>query len=404
MGVLFPCCNNPSISFSTKVLKDINIIETDTKDFETRSKSLNRDTIKKNYTKKATVRFDKSNFINMRTKSIFTDYDIIEKLGGGSFGSVYKAQHRKADVTRAIKAIKRKNIDSVSFNNEITILKSVDHPNIIKLFECYYDTHHYYMVEEFIPNGDLYDYIKKQKYFSEKKAAFIINQVLSALNHLHAKKIVHRDMKPENIVIIETNTDELLIKLIDFGTSVYMKSDHLTQELGTIYYIAPEVFKNCYNEKADIWSVGIILFTMLCGHPPFKGKKEEEIKKKILSSKIDFSVLKNVSKEAIQFVKELLNYEPIKRPSCEQALKNPWLFKLLHTDSKDNILDKKIIQNLVKFQSAISLQKASLAFIANQLGHSEEINRIKDEFDKIDVNKDGVLSKQELLDCIILLN
>jgi calcium-dependent protein kinase len=341
----------------------------------------------------------------MKNKSLFVDYEVSGKLGEGTYGSVFRAEHRKADVTRAIKAIKRKNIDSVSFNNEITILKSVDHPNIIKLYECYYDMNYYYMVEEYLPGGDLYDYIKKQKFFSEKKAAFIISQILSALNHLHSKRIVHRDLKPENIVFIETSSNDLLIKLIDFGTSVYLKSDHLTQELGTIYYIAPEVFKGNYNEKADIWSTGIILYTMLCGHPPFRGNKEDDIKNKILDGVIEFSAkeFENVSRGAIEFIKELLNYAPNKRPTCEEALNHPWLRKMLNSDSRDNILDRRIIQNLIKFQSVISLQKASLAFMANQLGHSEEIKKIKDEFDKIDINKDGMISKEELLECILLL-
>jgi calcium-dependent protein kinase len=259
------------------------------------------------------------------------------------------------------------------------------------------------MVEEYCSGGDLYDYIKKQKYFSEKKAAYIIEQLLSALNHLHAKKIVHRDLKPENIVFIETTTSEILIKLIDFGTSIYLRTDFLTQELGTIYYIAPEVFKNYYNEKADIWSIGIILYTMLCGHPPFRGNREDDIKKKILIGKVEYPQkdFDKVSPEALAFVSELLNYAPNKRPSAEEALNNPWMVKNLSTSSaEDNILDQKIIQNLVRFQSVISLQKASLAFIANQLGHNEEIKKIKDEFDKIDVNKDGILSKSELTECI----
>jgi calcium-dependent protein kinase len=301
---------------------------------------------------------------------------------------------------RAIKAIKRKHIDSISFNNEISILKSVDHPNIIKLFECYYDTNYYYMVEEYCSGGDLYDYIKKQKYFSEKKAAFITSQLISAINHLHKKKIVHRDLKPENIVFIETYSDEILIKLIDFGTSIYLKSEFLTQELGTIYYIAPEVFKNHYNEKADIWSIGIILYTMLCGHPPYRGSKEDDIKNKILQGKLEFPKkdFDKVSPEAIEYITQLLDYNPAKRPTAEQAMQNSWLLKCLNS-GEDNTLDNNIAQNLMKFQSALSLQKASLVFIANQLGQYEEIQKIKDEFDKIDSNKDGILSKEELLEC-----
>jgi calcium-dependent protein kinase len=262
------------------------------------------------------------------------------------------------------------------------------------------------MVEEYCSGGDLYDYIKKQKYFSEKKAAHITSQLISSINHLHKKKIVHRDLKPENIVFIETfNEGEVLIKLIDFGTSIYLKNEFLTQELGTIYYIAPEVFKNHYNEKADIWSIGIILYTMLCGHPPYRGSKEEDIKRKILAGKLDFPKkdFDKVSQEAMDFIIQLLDYNPVKRPTAEQAMQNPWMIKCLFS-GEDNKLDNNVAQNLMKFQSAVSLQKASLAFIANQLGQYEDIQQIKDEFDKIDTNKDGILSKEELIECKNPLN
>jgi calcium-dependent protein kinase len=260
------------------------------------------------------------------------------------------------------------------------------------------------MVEEYCSGGDLYDYIKKQKFFSEKKAAHITSHLISAINHLHMKKIVHRDLKPENIVFIETFTEEILVKLIDFGTSIYLKNEFLTQELGTIYYIAPEVFKNHYNEKADIWSIGIILYTMLCGHPPFRGSKEEDIKKKILAGKVEFPKknFEKVSQEAIDFITQLLDYNPAKRPTAEQAMQNSWMVKCLNS-GEDNTLDNNVAENLMKFQSAMCLQKASLAFIANQLGQHDEIQQVKDEFDKIDTNKDGILSKEELIECKSLL-
>jgi calcium-dependent protein kinase len=178
----------------------------------------------------------------------------------------------------------------------------------------------------------------------------------------------------------------------------------LTQELGTIYYIAPEVFKNNYNEKADVWSCGIILYTMLCGHPPFRGVKEEDIKAKILNGRLEFpgKEWNKVSKEAVDFVIQLLSYDPRQRPTAEKAITNPWLLKMLKTDF-DNILDENIMQNLMKFSSAVALQKASLSFIANQVSHHDDYKKLKDEFDKIDVNKDGVLSKDELIECILIL-
>jgi len=355
--------------------------------------------------KKNSFFFDKRNFINMKNRNLFDEYEICHKLGEGAFGCVYKSCHKKTSLIRAVKAIKKKHVDGNILNNEISVLKSLDHPNVIKLFECFYDSNYYYMIEEYCSGGDLYDYIKKQNSFSEKKAACIIYQLLSATNHLHSKKIVHRDLKPENIVFIKSDREDIFIKLIDFGTSIFYKNEPLTQELGTIYYIAPEVFKGNYNEKCDVWSCGIILYTMLSGVPPFRGKKEEEIKSKILKGKIEFigKEWTKVSKEAIEFVNELLNYNVNKRPSAEQALKNSWLLEMAKNKSAiDNILDENVINNLTKFQSSITLQKASLAFIANQISQNEEVQKLKEEFDKIDNNKDGVLSKDELVECINL--
>lgn len=340
----------------------------------------------------------------MKAKSFFDEYEIQEKLGEGAFGCVYKVEHKTTQFLRAVKAIKRKHVDSKAFSNEIAILKTVDHPNIIKLFDCYYDSNYYYIVEEFCHGGDLYEYIRKQKFFSEKKCASIMKQLLSSVNHLHKKNIVHRDLKPENIVFIETksNNNEIFIKLIDFGTSVSMNNGQLTQELGTIYYIAPEVFKNNYNEKADIWSCGIILYTMLCGHPPFSGTKEEIIKNKILNSKLQFPSkdFNKVSTKAIDYIKKLLTYDPVNRISAEEALENEWLKEYSSDITEDVQLENDILSNLAKFTSAVTLQKATLSFMANQISANEEIQKLKEEFDKIDENKDGVISREELIQCM----
>lgn len=359
-----------------------------------------------NLKKSISLKIDKSNFIIMKTKSLFDEYEIKEKLGEGAYGCVYKVTQKSTNFLRAVKAIERKHIDSNSFSNEIAILKTVDHPNIIKLFDCYYDNNFYYMVEEYCSGGDLFDYIQKIKNFSEKIAATIFNQLLSAINHLHKKNIVHRDIKPENIVFIpleeKKNNNDIFIKLIDFGTSVSIKNkSNLHEELGTIYYIAPEVFKNNYNEKADIWSCGIILYTMLCGHPPFLGNDEDSIKNKILNCKVEYpqNEFKNISKDAIDFLELLLENDPNKRISAEEALKNEWLITMLNSDD-DNILNKTIIENLIKFSSTVSLQKATLSFLTNQISMNEEIKTLKKEFDKIDVNKDGEISLDELILCL----
>ncbi len=402
MGIdnCFYCRNSIISSSQLQLNNDKNNINSPS--FVSNSNTGGQNSLKRKNLKNPSLKFDKSNFIRMKTKSLFDEYEIKEKLGEGAYGAVYKVQQRTTSFLRAVKAIKRKHVDSTSFSNEIGVLKTVDYPNIIKLFDCYYDNNYYYMVEEYCSGGDLFDYIQKQKSFSERKAAIIFKQLISAVNHLHKKKIVHRDLKPENIVFIKTNKkDDIFIKIIDFGTSVSIKHGHLTQELGTIYYIAPEVFKNKYNEKADIWACGIILYTMLCGHPPFMGNKEDTIKNKILNGKLCFpeKEFKNVSNDVIMYIKQLLEYDPDKRLSAEQALENQWLKTMSEKTDDEIVLSCDIITNLNKFKSIVTLQKATLAFLANQISINQEIQKLKDEFDKIDENKDGEISKDELIKC-----
>ena len=268
MGVIACChCKNNKNNWGQVII--VNQPEQNLDQFvhgETKTETGINFTNKKNPT---IIRIDKSDFVRMKEDNIFDEYELKEKLGEGAYGSVFKVQQKFTNYLRVVKAIKKKNFDSAKFFNEIELLKALDHPNIIKLFDCYQDKSYYYMVEEYCSGDDLFDYIQKEKFFTERKAGAIFNQLLSAVNHLHKKRIVHRDLKPENIVLIEAKNKDVFIKLIDFGTSITIKRKNLTQELGTIYYIAPKVFMNSYNEKADIWSCGTILYTMLSGHPPF---------------------------------------------------------------------------------------------------------------------------------------
>ena len=154
------------------------------------------------------------------------------------------------------------------FLKEIQVLRELEHPNIIKIFEYYIDNKYHYIITELLTGGDLYEAILKFQKFNEKKAAYIIKQILSALNYLHSKGIVHRDIKPENILVQNDNNkknknylDEIHIKLIDFGASNFFKENEiLTLKVGSPYYIAPEVLNKNYNEKCDIWSAGVMLY------------------------------------------------------------------------------------------------------------------------------------------------
>ena len=130
--------------------------------------------------------------------------------------------------------------------------------------------------------GELFDKIVEYKHFGEKEAADVMYQVLNAINYLHKNKIVHRDLKPENLLLDSKNSQDPVLKVVDFGTSTkFDPSKKMNQKLGTPYYIAPEVLKYRYNEKCDIWSCGVIMYITLCGYPPFNAHKDEEIMRKV---------------------------------------------------------------------------------------------------------------------------
>lgn len=219
----------------------------------------------------------------------------------------------------------------LDFIHETGILKQLAHENIIKIYEMFEDEAQFYLVTELCRGGDLYEEISKrsQKNFSERSAAHIMREILLAINHCHSENICHRDLKPENILLDTDNK----VKLIDFGAAeTFDKQQGMKGMIGTAYYIAPEVLneKGNYNEKCDMWSLGVILYMLLTGLAPFNGKTEEDIFKAI--KKGTYSVVplekRKISADAIELIRKMLTYAPKLRITAGEALKHQW-FKIL---------------------------------------------------------------------------
>jgi calcium-dependent protein kinase len=182
---------------------------------------------------------------------------------------------------RAVKLISKEGYTEqmrLDFIHETDILKRLAHQNIITVYEMFEDQARFYLVTELCTGGDLYEEIirKGNNLFSETDASRIIGECLLAINHCHSEKICHRDMKPENILL----DNDGKVKLIDFGTAAsFEQQQGLEGLIGTAYYIAPEILieKGKYNEKCDIWSLGVILYMLLTGIPPFNGRTEDDI-------------------------------------------------------------------------------------------------------------------------------
>jgi calcium-dependent protein kinase len=277
-----------------------------------------------------TIKINKSNFISINSAKLREVYRIGKMLGQGAFGEVRVCMHRESGAQRAVKVLRKAHMDEDEkrmFFNEISVLRDLDHPNILKMYEFFEDEKRYYIVTDICKGGELFDEILNRGKFSEKDAAVLMKQVLSCINYCHQNRIVHRDLKPENI-LLEQNKEFDQIKIIDFGTSLYFKENQkLSEKLGTPYYIAPEVLAKNYNEKCDIWSCGVITYIVLSGIPPFNGASDQEIMKRVKTGKFAFSdpCWKNISDQAKDFITQLLTMDMNKRPSAADCLKHPWI-------------------------------------------------------------------------------
>lgn len=225
-------------------------------------------------------------------------------LGEGAFSVVYLAEHNKTGIKRCIKKISKRDFttdQSESIMNEIKILQQTIHPNIVKIIEYYESQRSLYIVTEYLNGGELFDKISQKGSFTEKEVHGIVTQILSAIIYLHDLNIIHRDLKPENIIFEKLGLDEMNLKLIDFGTSREIQKDQkLKIKMGTPYYIAPEVLKKNYDQKCDVWSLGVITYILFCGYPPFNGSTDAKIMERILTNDVIFpdEDWSQVSKEA----------------------------------------------------------------------------------------------------------
>lgn len=351
------------------------------------------------------------------------------KLGKGSYGTAYVTKQRLTGSLRAVKAMNVENATSYylrKVHTEISILKDIDHPNIIKLSQVYFGKRTVYLVTNLCLGGELFEVLNSGKsmgyVFKEDRAASMVRDMLSAVNYLHSNCIVHRDLKLENFLFEEKNSTSSLI-LIDFGLS--KRFDHgevMTQRVGSCYYIAPEVLLGHYDYRCDVWSIGVLCYMILSGSPPFSGPTVNDVYEAIKTQEPSFvdSKFKHLSPTCIEFVQRMLVKDPELRMTTAEALIHPFIKQSNEKKSEKTVLpaDKAfnnqscssvdfveslgtgslppqeaeaIVQSMSMFVSSTPLIRLISSLVVNVLD-IQQIRFLRDEFYALDRMRSGTIS------------
>jgi serine/threonine protein kinase len=313
-------------------------------------------------------------------------------IGKGAFGQVWKVRHKKTDKVYVIKVMNKQNIIEQKMgehiNLEVEILYKINHPHIIKLYNHYEDDDNIYLIMQYALKGQLYSHLKKQNRLDQRTVAQYLRELISALKHLHSfdPPIIHRDIKPENILLDESGR----IKLADFGWSNYEDYNKRTTYCGTPEYLAPEMIKKeGHDTMVDIWTIGVLMFELLVGKPPYSGNGQVELLANIKKNKIswpdDFPPL------AKNLLILILKINPKERIGLDEILKHYWF-------------EKNPPLRPVLTETSIDPKMLLESFLINKTPENvkEEINKISYLMQQkrksiLDQNKDNNIEKIKLL-------
>ncbi|KAI0175775.1 calcium/calmodulin-dependent protein kinase 1 [Hypoxylon sp. FL1284] len=286
-------------------------------------------------------------------------------LGAGTYGIVREADGPDGKV--AIKIILKKNVkgNERMVWDELDMLQRLKHPHIVRFVDWFESRDKWYIVTELATGGELFDRICEQGKFTEKDASQTIKQVLGAVDYLHNRNVVHRDLKPENLLYLNKNPDSDLV-LADFGIAKMLdtKDEVLTTMAGSFGYAAPEVMlKKGHGKPVDMWSLGVITYTLLCGYSPFRSENLQDLIEECSNGKVVFHerYWRDVSADAKEFIMCLLQPEPDDRSTSQQAMKHPWL-------SGENATDHNLLPEIKAYIAKARLRRGiELVKLANRI-------------------------------------
>lgn len=261
-------------------------------------------------------------------------YEILKKIGDGNFAIVHKCRMKNTQSEFAMKVIDKAIMKGKEemIENEIAIMRLCRHPNIIKLVEEFETIENIYLILELVRGGDLFDAITESVRYDENTAAGLVADLAGPIAYLHARNIVHRDVKPENCLLERHPNGKLQIKLADFGLAMEVTKP-IFQVCGTPTYVAPEILVegggNGYGLEVDNWAIGVITYILLCGFPPFRSanRDQNELFDIIVRGEFEFisPYWDNIAEGAMDLIRKLLIINPKKRYTADQILKHSWI-------------------------------------------------------------------------------
>jgi len=327
-------------------------------------------------------------------------YTVGKELGRGQFGVTSLCTHKATGERFACKTIAKRKLstkeDVEDVRREVQIMYHLaGQPNIVELKGAYEDKQSVHLVMELCAGGELFDRIIAKGKYTERAAAALLRTIVEIVHTCHSLGVIHRDLKPENFLLLSKDENAPL-NATDFGLSVFFKQGEVFKDIvGSAYYIAPEVLKRNYGPEADIWSIGVILYILLCGVPPFWAESEHGIFNSILRGQVDFSSdpWPRISPGAKDLVKKMLTSDPKKRISAYDVLNHPWIKE--DGEAPDTPLDNAVMNRLKQFRAMNQFKKAALRVIAGCLSE-EEIRGLKEMFKSMDADNSGTITVDEL--------
>ena len=327
-------------------------------------------------------------------------------LGSGVAGIVRLVTHKKTLVQYAVKCLDLGLVGTkeglAQLREEIFIMCQLDHPNIVRLEEVYESHSEIYLVQELCLGGELFDRLDEQPdyRYTEAECARLVKQMLSAVRYLHSKGIIHRDLKLENF-LFSSRAEDSELKMIDFGLSKhFVFGEILTAPVGTPYTVAPEVIEGKYDERCDIWAIGVITYLLLSGDPPFGGcggpEPMTKVRDNILTCNYKFEpqdIWGHVSEKGKDFIRHMLVVDPKKRPTARAAQKDSWLKEWASRSSShdDKILNPNVVKALVSFKEFNHVRKMLSEVLSFTL-LPDQITELRKEFETLDTDGSGEIS------------